>query len=416
MAFETWGQVGRLRGRGTYGEVFAIETRYVVKIMKPRHATREEDIIWERKEFTSMIERELSILKAISGEIGVISLKDSFITKENNLYTEARFIYESYEGNLHLLLLDKKLSSTTELSIMKQLASGLHVCHQLGIVHRDIKTENILYQGTEPSIRVVLTDFGLSKFITPPVPISTSSSKRIRVDEMEEISTDPSLSREIYTLFYRPFEYLLVQESELSSHKSTFSGDIWALACVWVEIVLKGKVLFAYNEEDCGGEVEHALRVHVFMSVLHGNRPLSTIETDFVKLANETLKSAEKAKMSQMKLTTKQKGMGKILDSIVSLSGEFTIRETHDRVKVLIRKMEREIKETLVTSACWDTRYKQCRTALRLFPKIVTETRAYLDQIRKNQVFEVWSTMLHPYPRIRPSTQCILSQLENVTG
>jgi len=47
--------------------------------------------------------------------------------------------------------------------IIRDLVSGLHALHSTGILHLDIKPENILFESNEPDARIRITDFGLSK-------------------------------------------------------------------------------------------------------------------------------------------------------------------------------------------------------------------------------------------------------------
>ena len=49
---------------------------------------------------------------------------------------------------------------------MKQLLTALSDLHALGIMHRDIKTDNILIR--EPNDELVLCDFGMSKLVSDP--------------------------------------------------------------------------------------------------------------------------------------------------------------------------------------------------------------------------------------------------------
>ncbi|KAA6383838.1 MAG: putative CMGC family protein kinase [Streblomastix strix] len=51
--------------------------------------------------------------------------------------------------------------------IMYQLLEGMKAIHSVNLIHRDIKTDNILMQCTDPNIGVLLkiTDFGLTKLI-----------------------------------------------------------------------------------------------------------------------------------------------------------------------------------------------------------------------------------------------------------
>ncbi len=49
------------------------------------------------------------------------------------------------------------------LAILKQMASGLVAIHTAGIVHRDIKPNNIMLDGSGSEMRFCITDFGLAR-------------------------------------------------------------------------------------------------------------------------------------------------------------------------------------------------------------------------------------------------------------
>ena len=49
------------------------------------------------------------------------------------------------------------------LAILKQMAAGLAAIHGAGIVHRDIKPNNIMLEGAGPGVRLYITDFGLAR-------------------------------------------------------------------------------------------------------------------------------------------------------------------------------------------------------------------------------------------------------------
>jgi eukaryotic-like serine/threonine-protein kinase len=49
------------------------------------------------------------------------------------------------------------------LSIVKQMAAGLSAIHDAGIIHRDIKPNNIMLDGIGPELRLSITDFGLAR-------------------------------------------------------------------------------------------------------------------------------------------------------------------------------------------------------------------------------------------------------------
>ncbi|MGA9605629.1 MAG: serine/threonine-protein kinase, partial [Rouxiella badensis] len=55
------------------------------------------------------------------------------------------------------------ISMAEGLAILRQMAAGLAAIHAAGIVHRDIKPNNIILDGTGQDLRLVITDFGLAR-------------------------------------------------------------------------------------------------------------------------------------------------------------------------------------------------------------------------------------------------------------
>lgn len=70
------------------------------------------------------------------------------------------------EGDLYAKLKEKHKFSELEISlILSQIIKGLDFLHQNGVMHRDIKLDNILISEMSPRIRLKIADFSLAEFI-----------------------------------------------------------------------------------------------------------------------------------------------------------------------------------------------------------------------------------------------------------
>lgn len=99
------------------------------------------------------------------------------------------------------------------IKIIAQVGEALDFAHQKGLVHRDVKPQNILLSETEGA---VLTDFGLVRAITSSGMTTTGSF----------LGTPNYMAPEIW-----------------EGQEATLAADQYALACVLVEM-LTGKILF----------------------------------------------------------------------------------------------------------------------------------------------------------------------------
>src|SRR5690606_1685520 len=56
------------------------------------------------------------------------------------------------------------------LRLIRQAALGLHAAHQAGIVHRDVKPDNLILHGNSAAPSVKLIDFGLASLADEAAP------------------------------------------------------------------------------------------------------------------------------------------------------------------------------------------------------------------------------------------------------
>ena len=81
-------------------------------------------------------------------------------------HEDLTFIVMEYVDGFPLARLPEefKLSLDDKTSILKQLCLALHYAHQNGIIHRDIKPDNVIvYRDNENKINAKLIDFGIAK-------------------------------------------------------------------------------------------------------------------------------------------------------------------------------------------------------------------------------------------------------------
>ena len=123
------------------------------------------------------------------------------------------------EGDLHYIVLEYiegetlnkyikkkgKLSNEETVNISKQIAEGLEAAHLKGIIHRDIKPQNIIIDKNDV---VKITDFGIARAIT-------STTKNISV---------------IGTVHY-------ISPEQIRNEQVDYRSDIYSLGCTMYEMI-----------------------------------------------------------------------------------------------------------------------------------------------------------------------------------
>ncbi len=97
---------------------------------------------------------------------GIINIYEVYITSVSYDIVMEHCKGGSLLDRINSLLEQNKCFSEDEAAlIIRQILSALNYAHQSGIVHRDIKLENVLFLEENPSsLLVKLIDFGLSAF------------------------------------------------------------------------------------------------------------------------------------------------------------------------------------------------------------------------------------------------------------
>lgn len=143
-------EIGKLAGRGGVAEVYLarhvlLDRQVAIKLISPAHADDLAD------------KRFLKEAKVVAGlrHPNIVSIYDVGVY-ENKYY----IIMEYLEGGDLKQSIKRSLPVSQTLKIMRQIASALAHAHDKGFIHRDIKSQNIMFRvdGT-----AVLTDFGIVK-------------------------------------------------------------------------------------------------------------------------------------------------------------------------------------------------------------------------------------------------------------
>lgn len=142
------------------------------------------------------------------------------------------FVVTRYRSGttLEALLRQRRLSVTETLAVARCLLAALAEAHRHAVLHRDIKSANVILEGTDPIERAMLVDFGLAHRSQLDVGIGEPS-----VDSVRYVSPE--------------------QAGMLDADVSTYS-DLYSLGVVLYEC-LAGRTPFA------GGSIGELLRRHM---------------------------------------------------------------------------------------------------------------------------------------------------------
>jgi pentapeptide MXKDX repeat protein len=150
-------RIEKLLGEGGMGEVYLathiyIEKKVAIKLLRAEITSSSEAV----KRFHQEARSSSSI-----GHKNIIKIEDFGKTEDGLLYLAMEFL----DGDaLSDIMLEGPMENSRALGIMIQTCSGLAVAHAKGIVHRDMKPENVIIVRDEDDKEVVkILDFGIAK-------------------------------------------------------------------------------------------------------------------------------------------------------------------------------------------------------------------------------------------------------------
>eukprot|EP00927_Polykrikos_kofoidii_P061558 TRINITY_DN56397_c0_g1_i1.p1 TRINITY_DN56397_c0_g1~~TRINITY_DN56397_c0_g1_i1.p1 ORF type:complete len:357 (+),score=46.97 TRINITY_DN56397_c0_g1_i1:53-1123(+) len=204
--------VCRKLGHGRYGEVYqgikiSSGEKIVVKIMKPVQRRR--------------LKREISILQNLRNGTNIVQLLD--VVRDPTSKTPS-LVFE-FINSVDPADLFPRFTACDVRHYVLELLKALDFCHSCGIMHRDVKPENIVYDPVQRKLRLI--DWGLAEFY------HAGREYNVRVAS----------------------RYFKGPELLVGFQRYDYSLDIWSTGCILASMVFRKEPFFA------GRDNNHQLQV-----------------------------------------------------------------------------------------------------------------------------------------------------------
>lgn len=194
-------EIIRKIGRGKYSEVFEginvkNDKKVVIKVLKP---------VKKKK-----INREIKILQNLKNGPNIVKLVD--IVKDPS--SKSPCIITEWIDNIDYKKLFPILTDEDIRYYIYQLLIALDYCHSMGIMHRDVKPQNIIINHEKKELRLI--DWGLAEFYFPEQDYNVRVASR-----------------------YFKGPELLVDDIYYD-----YSLDIWSLGCMFAGMIFQKEPFF----------------------------------------------------------------------------------------------------------------------------------------------------------------------------
>ncbi|KAH9946780.1 Pkinase-domain-containing protein [Amylocystis lapponica] len=199
---------------GSYGVVFRARDKLTGDIVALKKLKLDE----EKNGFPITALREINSLMVCRHE-NVVGIREVVV---GDTLTQVFIVMDFIEHDLKTLLtvMPSPFLQSEVKTLLLQLLSAVAYCHERWILHRDLKTSNLL-MNNRGTIKVA--DFGLARRYGDPVGVG-------------------GLTQLVVTLWYRAPEILL--------GATTYSTavDMWSVGCIFAELLLKEPLFQAKGE------------------------------------------------------------------------------------------------------------------------------------------------------------------------
>ncbi|KAM0755165.1 Pkinase-domain-containing protein [Meredithblackwellia eburnea MCA 4105] len=224
---------------GSYGIVFRAKCKETGDIVALKKLKMDK----EKNGFPITSLREIETLMTANHE-NIVRVREIVV---GDTLTQVFIVMDFVEHDLKSLLstMPTPFLASEVKTLLMQLLSAMALCHDNWIVHRDLKTSNLLMNNRG---QIKVADFGLARMFGEPL------------GDMTQL---------VVTLWYRSPELLL------GVTEYTTAVDMWSIGCIFGELILKEPLLPGKGEIDQVAKIFNLL-----------GRPTEEVWPGFSKLPN----------------------------------------------------------------------------------------------------------------------------------
>jgi serine/threonine protein kinase len=237
-------EIVRLLGSGGMGDVYEVVDRELqqtvaLKLIRPE--------ISRNKTILARFKREVQLARLLSGP-HICRIHEFFVIRDQEGIVDGAFLTMEFLEGITLAdrLEEGPLPWRDAHAIATDICAGLAAMHKAGIIHRDLKSRNIMLVKRDGAQRAVLMDFGLAHQLSPSSPRS-----------------DPVLT--IPGAVQGTPENMAPEQ--LEGRDATAASDVYAMGIILYELVT-GKHPFA-SSNPLGAAVLRGKKLAPASSVIH---------------------------------------------------------------------------------------------------------------------------------------------------
>ncbi len=217
-------EVQKKIGEGAYGKIYKVKNKQSgdIRAMKQITKTRITDM--------GKFQTEIKILSLLDHP-NIVRLFE--VIEDDKYYNLLEELCTG--GELLTRAQNNQLKEKDIARIFNQIMSGVAYIHGMGIAHRDLKLENILFSSEKPSSPIKIIDFGFSVFLG-----KNNENSKDKETENEKKTVYKRLKSKVGTLYYISPEIIKGNYDE--------KCDIWACGVI-LYILLAGYPPFNGNTD-----------------------------------------------------------------------------------------------------------------------------------------------------------------------